>query len=92
MEDVLGEVDNGITLPAEITPGRGIRFAHVPCSTHSCRMLGDGVVIRLCQSGVCLNTRSSSNNPITGGGWGELTCMFLKVGSIWKSRRLFSVV
>lgn len=65
---MLGEVDNGITLPAEITPGLRIKFARVPCSTHSCRMLGDGVVIRLCQSGVCLNTRSCSSNPITGGG------------------------
>lgn len=39
---MLGEVDNGITLPTEITPGLRIRFAHVPCSIHSCRMLGDG--------------------------------------------------
>lgn len=78
---MLGEVDNGITLPAEITPGLRIKFARVPCSTHSCRMLGDGVVIRLCQSGVCLNTRSSSSNPITGGGWGGGD---LHVSESWK--------
>lgn len=85
---MLGEVDNGITLPAEITPGPRIKFARVPCSTPPCRMLGDGVVIRLCHSGVCLNTRSSSSNPIMGGGCGEVTCMFLEVGSICKSKRL----
>lgn len=39
---MLGKVDNGITLPTEITPGLRIRFARVPCSIPSCRMLGDG--------------------------------------------------
>lgn len=39
---MLGEVDNGITLPTEITPELRIEFARVPCSIHSCRMLGDG--------------------------------------------------
>lgn len=48
------------------------------------------MVIRLCQSGVCLNTRSSCSNPIMEGGRREgkkvVTCTFLKVGSIWKLR------
>lgn len=51
---------------------------------------GRWVVIRLCQSGVCLNTRSSCSNPITEGGRREgekvVTCTFLKAGSIWKLR------
>ena len=47
---------------------------------------GRWVVIRLCQSGVCLNTRSSCSNPIMEGGRREgekvVTCIFLEVGSI----------
>lgn len=37
-----GKADNGITVCTEITPGLRIKFARVPCSIHSCRMLGDG--------------------------------------------------
>lgn len=48
------------------------------------------MVIRLCQSGVFLNTRSSCSNPIMEGGRREgkkvVTCIILKVGSIWKLR------
>lgn len=42
IEDALGEADNGIILPTEITPGLRIKFARVPCSIPSCRVLEDG--------------------------------------------------
>lgn len=54
------------------------------------------MVIRLCQSGVCLNTRSSCSNSIRGGGRGAgIECGDLHVSEtrrIWKSRKLRVVI